>query len=117
MLILKRRPNQRVRLTLPDGRHVWVACMPHEGGTQLRFEAPKDVVISREELLPEGERYRRLMGLARQCRDLAPHLPPGALDRGTAASLALAGKWARDAAESLAEALARLARRQPEGTP
>lgn len=57
----------------------------------------------------------RLMGLARQCRDLAPHLPPGALDRGTAASLALAGKWARDAAESLAEALARLARRQPEG--
>lgn len=61
MLILTRNANdtraakRRIRVVLPDGRHGWVEIFEAKYGlARLGFEFPRDVVISREELLGDG---------------------------------------------------------------
>lgn len=56
MLILTRHVGDRVRITLPDGRHMWVVYLAdHFGKIRLGFDAPKDVIIVREEVLKRKE--------------------------------------------------------------
>ena len=58
MLILSGRVNERIRVTLPDGRVGWITLVSVLSQTaRLGFELPRDVDLRREELLPEGERY------------------------------------------------------------
>jgi carbon storage regulator CsrA len=57
MLILTRRPGERVRLLLPDGREIWVGLAEVQGQrARLTFDAPLEVQIAREEVL--GKRAR-----------------------------------------------------------
>lgn len=57
MLSLGRRRQQRVRLKLGDVV-VWVTATDIEPGkVRLGFEAPLDVLIDREELLPAADQY------------------------------------------------------------
>lgn len=55
MLVISRRPGERVRLTLPDGEHVWIIWRwrsDHPDHIQLGIDAPNYVTIEREELIP-----------------------------------------------------------------
>lgn len=60
-LALTTRLGGKFRLTLPDGRYVWIGVEPHRSGNtrevKLWFDAPADVIIAREELLPESEKH------------------------------------------------------------
>ena len=53
MLTLSRSVGERVLLTLPDGREIWVSVVfvKSNGSVRLGFDAPPDVDIKREELL------------------------------------------------------------------
>ena len=53
MLTLSRKAGERVVLTLPDGREIWVGVVTVKanGSVRLGFTAPDDVEIWREELL------------------------------------------------------------------
>ena len=53
MLTLSRKAGERVVLTLPDGREIWVGVVTVKanGSVRLGFTAPDDVDIKREELL------------------------------------------------------------------
>ena len=55
MLVVTRRPQERVILRLPDGQAIAVTvCSLHgEDKVRLGFEAPRAVEIFREELLDE----------------------------------------------------------------
>jgi carbon storage regulator CsrA len=57
MLVLTRREGERVQIRCPDGTVVWVRLVLIEPGkARLGFEAPANVLITREELLRgEGE--------------------------------------------------------------
>lgn len=56
-LVLKRKHGQRVRITLPDGRFIWLAV---DGATVgLVFDAPPGIEILREELVAEADAARR----------------------------------------------------------
>lgn len=55
MLVLTRRPGEWVRLFLPDGRCVRVRADWCRGGVRLCIDAPPDVGVLREELLPVEE--------------------------------------------------------------
>lgn len=64
MLCLNRKPGERVALLLPDGQIIWVifdGCN-HHGRARLIFDAPPEVMIKREELLPEDRRRGRPQG-------------------------------------------------------
>lgn len=53
MLILQRKPGERVILTLPDGTRIGVAVVRFLAGSsavRLGFDAPRDVTIHREEV-------------------------------------------------------------------
>jgi carbon storage regulator CsrA len=55
MLVLKRKPDQSVRIVGPDGRTVAVVTVLGVDGkdaVRLAFSAPPDVRIVRSELLP-----------------------------------------------------------------
>jgi carbon storage regulator CsrA len=54
MLVLKRKPNESVRVVGPDGRAVEITVVSVDGrdAVRLGFEAPPDVRIVRSELLP-----------------------------------------------------------------
>jgi carbon storage regulator CsrA len=59
MLALTRKTGERVRIRVGDA-DVWVVvCGGSVSGGYLRlaFDAPREVEIAREELLPEGERW------------------------------------------------------------
>jgi carbon storage regulator CsrA len=64
MLVLKRKPNESVRIVGPDGRTlavVTVAGVDGRDAVRLGFSAPPDVRIVRSELLPQpaaGEEQR-----------------------------------------------------------
>lgn len=64
MLCLGRYRDQWVRLTLPDGQHAWlgVDLGPRPGQIRLVIDAPSELVIERDELLPEDERRQRPQG-------------------------------------------------------
>ena len=51
MLVLKRRTDQRVVLTLPDGSRIAILVVSG-GSVTLGIDAPPEVEILREELLP-----------------------------------------------------------------
>lgn len=56
MLVLTRKLNDRVLLQYPDGTAVWVTLIEIDRGRiRLGFDAPPDVKIYREELLPRGQ--------------------------------------------------------------
>jgi len=63
MLILQRRPGQRVRLTLPDGSLVWITIADVRswaaGTVALGIEAPASVKVLREELIYQAPVFRQ----------------------------------------------------------
>lgn len=70
MLVLKRRTNERIRLRL-NGVDVWVTVVETtSGAARLAFEAPPEVQIDREEILPYEDEYRQSWA--------AKKLPPAA---------------------------------------
>lgn len=52
MLVLQRKKNERVIITLPDGSNgeVVVVRFPHDGSVRLGFEFPNGVTIHRQEV-------------------------------------------------------------------
>jgi len=60
MLVLQRRPGQRVRLTLPDGSVVWISVAEvrswSSGTVLLGIDAPPAVKVLREELITPTRR-------------------------------------------------------------
>jgi len=51
MLVLGRKKNERIRLTIND-LEIWITvCDIHENKIRLGIEAPKDVKIQREEII------------------------------------------------------------------
>jgi carbon storage regulator CsrA len=55
MLVLKRKPNESVRIFGPDGRAVEITVVSVDGrdAVRLGFSAPPEVRIVRSELLPQ----------------------------------------------------------------
>lgn len=52
MLVISRRAPQRVRLVTPTGTEIWVTVLDVDRGkVRLGLEAPRDVLIHREELI------------------------------------------------------------------
>jgi sRNA-binding carbon storage regulator CsrA len=51
-LCLTRYPGERIALTLPDGRVIWVGINEKRAGSAVRLivEAPADVLVDREEV-------------------------------------------------------------------
>lgn len=60
-LVLSRRVGEAVIISLPDGREVKVSLLDILGRrASVGVEAPRDVAIRRDELLPpDGDRPRR----------------------------------------------------------
>src|SRR5262245_2185049 len=62
MLVLQRRPGERVRLTLPDGTLVWITIADvrswASGCVALGIDAPSGVRVLREELIYRGPVFR-----------------------------------------------------------
>lgn len=57
MLVLKRRTQERVIITLPDGRRITVKlCEVDRNYARLGFDAPTDIRIDREEIAAAKER-------------------------------------------------------------
>jgi carbon storage regulator len=53
MLVISRKQGQGATITLPDGRAFRVVVtLLDRGKVRLGFEAPRDVLIHRDELLP-----------------------------------------------------------------
>jgi carbon storage regulator len=53
MLVLSRKAREGVRLLLPDGRVITLRVVQVEcGKVRIGIDAPRDVEVSREELLP-----------------------------------------------------------------
>lgn len=51
MLLLTRKKGERIRLTLPDGRAIWVTLVSVERFVaRIGFECPREIEIEREEL-------------------------------------------------------------------
>lgn len=59
MLVLGRAKGERIRITV-NGVMIWVTVTEIDRGkVRLGITAPREVVISREELLPESERMAK----------------------------------------------------------
>lgn len=59
MLVVSRRSGERVRLTLAGGEHIWIAVElrpNHRDQVRLGIDAPRCVLIEREELVPDHQR-------------------------------------------------------------
>ena len=55
MLVLGRKVDERLRLTLPDGSVIWVmVCKVSGDGVRVGIDAPPDVRIEREEIITDG---------------------------------------------------------------
>ena len=53
MLVVTRMEKERVRCDLGDGRFIWVTLVAiGKEKVRLGFEAPKDIQIWREEIIP-----------------------------------------------------------------
>ena len=62
MLVLTRKIGERIKVG-----DAWVTLVDiHNFQVRLGIDAPKDVMISREELLDEGERYEATKNDARR---------------------------------------------------
>lgn len=59
MLVIERRPGERVRRRTRSGEVIWV-CIPRgcRGRTKLAIAAPPGTEVHREELLAKEERFR-----------------------------------------------------------
>lgn len=57
MLALTRRSGERIRLRLPDGSDVWITFEDrnHSNRAKILIDAPSNIIISREELLPRSK--------------------------------------------------------------
>lgn len=55
MLVLSRHVNERVVIVLPDGRRIYVTPLDIRSGFKIRlgFDAPKDIIVDREEVRRE----------------------------------------------------------------
>lgn len=54
----RRDGRNRLRVATPDGRVVWLTLLDARAGqARLAVEADRDVVVKRESLLPEEERF------------------------------------------------------------
>jgi carbon storage regulator CsrA len=69
MLILSRRLDEKVILTLPDGERVTIQVIGFKSGTpltvRLGFDAPKEIAIHREEVqqdIDEGRAQGHFQG-------------------------------------------------------
>jgi carbon storage regulator CsrA len=52
MLVLSRKPNERICIN----GNIWITILDTHGGrTRVAIDAPKDIVISREELISTNE--------------------------------------------------------------
>ena len=58
MLVLRRKPGQRI---LFSNGVVITVCQTKSGSVRLGIEAPKDVVILREELVPQMDDSGRMV--------------------------------------------------------
>ena len=56
MLVLSRKPGQRIRITTPDGTHCWVSVERLNEGYKARLGLvfPAGFVIAREEVIDGG---------------------------------------------------------------
>lgn len=53
MLVLSRTVHERILLRLPDGREMWLSVEKVQGDkVRLGVDAPPDVEILREEIVP-----------------------------------------------------------------
>ena len=60
MLYLSREQNQRLILTLPDGRTITVVvCEMDRGRVRLGIDAPADIIVDREEIARLRKENRR----------------------------------------------------------
>ncbi len=59
LLVLSRRPGERIRLKTASGEIIWieVAGIDRQGAIRLAFSAPQSVEIMREELLTIKENH------------------------------------------------------------
>lgn len=61
MLTLSRKSGESVLILLPDGRHITIFVQQEiRGSTRLSIDAPKDVIIFREELLEKARKNELL---------------------------------------------------------
>lgn len=67
MLVLKRRIGEAVRITLPDGRRVFVTMVENATGQPcFGIQAPADIRVDREEVaLRRDAEARTLRGVRR----------------------------------------------------
>ena len=58
MLILSRMPGQRLRITTPDGRELWILIRSTDsrGKVSIGFEGSREFVIAREEVIVPSPR-------------------------------------------------------------
>lgn len=56
MLVLSRKPGQRITMDLGDGRSIVITLVEMRGeSVRMGFSAPADVKIWRNEIMPEPE--------------------------------------------------------------
>lgn len=55
MLVLARSPSQRIRITTPEGRVIWLTLIEirHMGQARIGIDADREVVIEREKLIQD----------------------------------------------------------------
>lgn len=52
MLVISRKLDERLRITLPDGRTVWAVIVEiGEGRVRIGIDAPRDVLVMRDEVV------------------------------------------------------------------
>ena len=60
MLVLCRRPRERIRVRCPDGTVIWLTVTKIDRGVvRIGIAAPTGYDIKREELLPREERTEK----------------------------------------------------------
>lgn len=56
MLVLSRKLGERILITTPERRFIWVSVVDIDRGKiRLGFTAPEEVVVMREELVDQKE--------------------------------------------------------------
>lgn len=58
MLVLGRNPGQGIVLRLPDGQEIRVVLVQRRQNISMQIDAPRDVVILRDELVDQRREVR-----------------------------------------------------------